>query len=156
MHRMIALRMGITDRTGLLAECFLGRDHGFTGHADSSGTWTIAMTRGTVTTDPCLNAELRRSTTFMGMRRGMGGGMKGRLRTARKGNTRCRDFMGVVDTQADTTDSGLGSWFPIHAQRRLRTNGALEFLMKGRQKQILRCAYPIDIRLWGPKPLRSG
>ncbi len=114
------------------------------------------MTRGTVTTDPCLNAELRRSTTFMGMRRGMGGGMKGRLRTARKGNTRCRDFMGVVDTQADTTDSGLGSWFPIHAQRRLRTNGALEFLMKGRQKQILRCAYPIDIRLWGPKPLRSG
>jgi len=115
--------MGITGRIGLWAACFLGLVHGSMGPVDSLDTWTTGMTLATVTTDPCLNGVLSSSTTSMAMRRGMDGVMKDRLRTARRGSMRCRGITVAVAMRADTTRSGLTSWFPTHAQKRLRMNG---------------------------------
>ena len=90
MRPTTALRMGTTDRIGLWAEYFSEPYPGSTGLVDSLDTSTIAMTLTTVTTDQCLNAEPSSSTTSTGMRRGMDGVMKDRLRTARRGSMRCR------------------------------------------------------------------
>jgi len=101
--------MGITGRIGLWAGFLSGPVRGSMGLVDSLDTSTIGMTLATVTTDLCLSVVLSSSTTSMEMRRGMDGGMKDRLRTARSESMRCRGIAVAVAIRAGTTRSGLDS-----------------------------------------------
>ena len=100
---MTALRTGTTARIGLWAECFWGPVPGSMGLVGSSGMWTTGMTPTTDTMDRCRNVGRSNSIISMGTRRGTGVGMKGRLRTARRGSMRCRGITVAVAIRVDTT-----------------------------------------------------